>query len=389
MKVESSGKLVNRPNFMNDSLMAQLEVWREEHIFHSGQEYFDALESELRAAKVSIDLETYIYDDDELGALFAKLLCEKASQGVAVRVMVDGVGSPGFLSRFGEDFAASGVDVRVYNPFRFFWVANQRNHRKVVIVDQTSAWTGGINISAKQASRFSGSKAWRDTGIRVVGDAIVELQRAFDTAWAQAWNPFNQKRITYFFRKYRTRRGRFGNHLVQLNFTRRLRKRTNAELIRNIHSASERIWITTAYFIPESKVMRAMKRVARRGIDVRIIVPCRSDVFFTPWVGAAFYHTLLKSGVKIFEYQPCMIHAKTIVIDSWGMVGSANLNHRSMFHDLEVSLVVQSPKSIESLTNQFLIDQSKSRVITIADWKNRPLLVRFFGNLLFYLKYWF
>ncbi|MEQ1875649.1 MAG: phospholipase D-like domain-containing protein [Bdellovibrionia bacterium] len=389
--------------------MAAIETWSSERVFHSGQEYFDALEKDLASAQKSVDLETYIFDDDALGQRVCEQLKSLAARGVIVRIMVDGVGSPAFYGRFGAELTQAGAHVRIFNPspldltlfsfrffpglsriIQFFWSSNRRNHRKTVMIDRKSAWTGGINVSAKQASRYTGEKAWRDTGIRVEGPEISELQRAFEVAWSHAWSPIPQRRgLNYFWQRYRRARIPVPTGLVQVNYTRRLRRRTNFELVRNIYAAKKRIWITTAYFIPEASIMRAMRGAAKRGIDVRIIVPVHSDVFFTPWVGAAFYHTLLKAGVKIFEYQPCMLHAKTILVDTWGWVGSANLNHRSVFHDLEVNLAVTSSAGIDSLSNQFLIDQEESRLVKPSDWKERSIFTRMIGNILLFLKYWF
>lgn len=383
-------------------------VWNSERIFHDGTAYFTALEQDLERVQKSLDLETYIFEDDGLGRKIVGILAELAGRGVRVRVMVDGVGSPGFYGRFGAELTQKGVEVRVFNPspldltmfsYRFFpglsrllqflWSANRRNHRKVFILDEKIVWTGGINVSSKQVLEYEAQRPWRDTGIRVEGREITEFIKAFEVAWSHAWSPGPKRRtLNYYWQRYRSRRARRTHSLVQFNFTRSLRRRTHRELIRNLQLARERVWITTAYFIPEKRIMRALRYAARRGVDVRIIVPCKSDVIFTQWVGAAHYFKLLKAGVKIFEYLPCMIHAKTFVIDDWGMVGSTNLNHRSIFHDLEVNVLVTTEPGIHSLINQFLIDQGQSRLVTIHDWKNRPLLVRIAGNLLMYLKYW-
>ncbi|HEX4924034.1 MAG TPA: phosphatidylserine/phosphatidylglycerophosphate/cardiolipin synthase family protein [Bdellovibrionales bacterium] len=384
-------------------------VWNSERIFHDGTAYFNALEEDLARVQKSVDLETYIFEDDGLGRKMAKTLGELAERGVRVRVMVDGVGSPGFYGRFGDELTRKGIQVRIFNPspldlslfsykffpglsrlLQFFWSANRRNHRKVFVLDEKVVWTGGINISAKQVANYEAQVAWRDTGIRVEGREVAEFLKAFEAAWSHGWTPVPQKKtLNFYWQRYRSRRSPRTHRLVQFNFTRSLRRRTHMELVRNIQLARERIWITTAYFIPEKRIMRALRYAAKRGIDVRIIVPCKSDVIFTQWVGAAHYFKLLKAGVKIFEYLPCMIHAKTFVIDDWGMVGSTNLNHRSIFHDLEVNVLVTTEEGIRSLTNQFLIDQAQSRLIDLDDWKSRPLLVRIAGNLLMYLKYWF
>jgi cardiolipin synthase A/B len=390
-------------------MMNSVSVWNSERIFNRGQEYFEALLAELENVQRSVDVETYIFEDDALGRQVVSRLCALGRRGIQVRVMVDGVGSPGFYSRFGADLTAAGVMVRIFNPspwdltlfssrlfpglsrlIQFFWSANRRNHRKVVILDHRTVYTGGMNVSAKQDERYSGHEAWRDTGVRIEGREITEFIKAFDVAWSHAWSPQPvRKTIHYYWRRYRARKRVRGQALVQFNFTRYLRRKSNIELIRNLSEARDRVWITTAYFIPERSILRAIRTTAQRGVDVRIIVPCKSDVFFTPWVSSAYYFKLLKAGVKIYEYLPCMIHAKTLLIDSWGMVGTANLNHRSVFHDLEVNVMITTQEGIENLARQFQIDQEKSRRVTVEDWKNRSIFERAVGQVLLNLKYWF
>jgi cardiolipin synthase len=154
-----------------------------------------------------------------------------------------------------------------------------------------------------------------------------------------------------------------------------------------ILSAREKIWIESAYFVPDGSLVRALGAAAQGGVDVRIVVPATSDVFFLPWVTSAFHVGLLMVGIKIFEYGKGMLHAKTVVIDEWGLVGSSNLNHRSLFHDLEADVAFTDSKALEKLKHQIHRDIDLSREITLNNWFERPWIQRVLGRLLLWARW--
>ena len=151
--------------------------------------------------------------------------------------------------------------------------------------------------------------------------------------------------------------------------------------------AERRIWITNAYFVPDGSVLRVLTVAAGAGVDVRVLVPSFSDVIFIPWVTSAFHLGLLRAGVKIFEYRGSVLHAKTMVIDDWGIIGSSNLNHRSLLHDLEADIVVIDPTSIASLEEGFLLDLERASQLTLDNWRHRPLIERLLGRILLWFRY--
>ena len=183
-----------------------------------------------------------------------------------------------------------------------------------------------------------------------------------------------------------TRKRLSSGYRVKLNSKRRFREQNYVDLLVLLLSAERRIWIENAYFVPDRRLLRTLEIVGRSGVDVRIMVPAYADVFFIPWVSAAFHRGLLKAGVRIFEYTKGMLHAKTILVDGYGVVGSSNLNHRSLFHDLEVDVHFENQRAVESLERQFLDDTTFCREVTLESWYARPLIQRFIGRMLLLVR---
>lgn len=174
---------------------------------------------------------------------------------------------------------------------------------------------------------------------------------------------------------------------MRLNVRRAQRRENYLDLLVRIVGARRRILIENAYFVPDGSLLRALRAAAEGGADVRIVVPAVSDIFFIPWVTSAFHVGLLRAGVRIFEYTGGMMHAKTMLIDEWGLVGSSNLNHRSLFHDLEADVVLASEEASRSLEVQFEHDCRASREITLNTWRERPWIERALGRLLLWVRW--
>ena len=151
--------------------------------------------------------------------------------------------------------------------------------------------------------------------------------------------------------------------------------------------AKERIWLTHAYFLPDNFLLKTLKMAAARGVDVKILLPKKSDVFIMPWASETFYRSLIESGVEIYEYLPSVLHAKILIIDDWVSIGSSNLNHRSLLHDLEVDVSLQTQQAKAQVCEQFCEDIKKSDQVSLCDWSQRPWYRRFLGQLVLYVKY--
>jgi len=377
-------------------------AWRAEEVFIDGDTFYDRLLAVIAEARHTIELEMYIFTTDSLAERFVAALAEAARRGVVVRVLVDGVGSYGSILSNAERLRQSGAAFRVYHPVRisalvhrilllprlsplrrFFATLNRRNHRKVCIVDMREAWVGSFNISAAHSRRLSGDAAWRDTGMRVVGAGIRDLRRAFERVWHTAAERRRWSRV-----RRRAASTLRAPELVKLNWKRRHRRRNFRALVQRVKVAQRRVWITNPYFVPHGALLRALTDAARRGLDVRLLVPRRSDVFFMPWVAAYFYEPLLRGGVRIFEYRRGILHAKSVLIDDWVLVGTSNLNQRSLRHDLEVDVQLLQPTSLALLENAFHDDERGADELHPLDLIGRPWWQRLIARVCFAYRWW-
>lgn len=384
--------------------MESLAVWSSEQVFHRGRDFFAAVQADLAQAQQSIELEVYIFDDDALGRAMVDQLVAAAQRKVVVRVMVDGFGAPDWGARFLPALLAAGVDARVYRPLpwlflrlssvrvpslnrmlRFLSSINRRNHRKVWIMDGRIAYVGSLNITAHHLDEAVGGANWRDTGVRLEGPQVGELAWGFEKAWAHAWRFQRYKRRP---KGTKPQRPPAFSGLVRLNDRARVRRRQFKDLLNLIDNAKHRVWVTNPYFVPARQLIRNLRRAAKQGVDVRLLVPRHPDVRFIRWVTAAFFQPLLKAGVRIFEYLPSVLHAKTLLIDDWATVGSSNLNHRSLIHDLEVDVVLTTQEAKRLLEAQFLDDLSRSEEFTPESMKRMSWLGVLAGRLLRLFRYW-
>jgi cardiolipin synthase len=378
----------------------QISTTATENIFIDGGAYFESLINDIQQAQYTISLETYIFQNDSIGKKIIEALVSAAKRGVAVRVMVDGAGTPWWNSQFARTLEKAGASTKVFHPFpwqlwnwrrsriktSFFknWIyllfkINSRDHRKVCLIDGHIAYVGSMNVSKCHLSRAMGGDNWRDTSLRITGIDLSDLYRAFDLAWDH--QPITE-RVREAFRQVRR------NPTIRSNHTRHRRRILYKNLLRKMSICRRHIWITNAYFVPDNFLLRRLQEAARAGVDVRILLPRKSDVAIMPWASTAFYFNLLKAGVRIFEYLPGILHAKVLLLDDWALIGSSNLNHRSLLHDLEVDMLLSNLASIQTLEQQFLRDLENSREISLERWHiMRPRYQRWLGRMILYIKY--
>jgi cardiolipin synthase len=381
-----------RDGVINSGAFRRLEV------FGAGDPFFDALEGAINGAANSVDLEMYIFMLDRTGERVFQALVRAAHRGVRVRLVVDGIGSTPYTRTLHTRARQAGILCRIYHELpwerwmrgaatvrraprwkQFLRRLNSRNHRKVCIVDNHVAFLGSMNVSDAHLASVVGAAAWRDTGVVVEGEPVLRLVDGFEALWGG--------RLRRLGRRLRLARSRKPlAPLIRLNSSRRERRENYIDLLFRLVNATQKIWITNAYFVPDGALVRALHAAAQGGVDVRILVPRFSDVIFMPWVASAFHLGLLKAGVRIFEYQRSILHAKTMVIDDWGLVGSSNLNHRSLLHDLEVDVVVNTPEARGILEQHFLEDMQNSVEVTLETWRNRPYIERILGRMLLFFR---
>lgn len=368
-------------------------------IFSKGDDYFQSLLADINAAQKSIDLEVYIFNYDDLGEKIVQALKNAAKRGIKVRVLVDGAGTPVWKS-FAHQLEETGAQTRIFHPFPWrLWQLsrsyvhvpailktiylllkiNSRNHRKVCIIDQQIAYIGSFNISQVHLGYAKGGSNWRDTAVKVTGIDLQELVSAFEAAWQHI--PI-QERLQNIFRQTNP------DPIIRLNNSWYRRRILYKNLLYRIAHCHKKIWMMNAYFVPDNFLLKELKDAARKGADVRIVLPQKSDIFFMPWASSTFYRSLLKAGVRIFEYQPTMLHTKILILDNWILVGSSNLNHRSVLHDLEVDINVRLPEAKKAVETQFIEDLKTTQEVQLSEWYKRPLYQRWLGRLLLYVKYW-
>lgn len=339
----------------------------------------------VRAATATINLETYIFDQDPIGLQFAELLMEKRRQGVTVNVMYDSVGTLGTPQVFFDRMRAAGINMIAFNPVnpakaKGNWSINNRDHRKLMVVDGSVAFTGGINISSDYAnsSLFRSRRkpdnvdknkiGWRDTHVKIEGPAVATLQWAFVNNWVR------QEGGELSARDYFPRLAPVGDKFVRVLAT---DPGSNSEIYKSlmvaISEAKKSVHITSAYFVPDQQVVEALIAAAKRGVDVKLVLPGVSDHGLVMHAGQAFFEQLLAGGVKIFQLQVAVLHAKTAVIDeAWSTIGSANIDRRSFIHNYELNVVVIDPAFGRDMESAFNEDLRDSKEITLEQWRDRP-----------------
>ncbi|MDP2855059.1 MAG: cardiolipin synthase [Smithellaceae bacterium] len=347
-----------------------------------GPATYAAMFEVIRNAKNHINLETFIIEDDEIGGKFTDLLLKKQKEGVRVNIIYDSVGSLTTPESFFKRLRDGGIQVVEFNPVSPFkapgsWFLMHQDHRKILIADGKVAIIGGINISNVYSSRLSGRKkvkgeplTWRDTDIQIEGPAVMEVQKLFLETWSK------QKGPTLAGHNYLPDQKEYGKALVRIvGSTPGTDNRiTFIMYAAAITYAEHSIHLTNAYFIPDDQILDAFKDAARRGVDVKIILPSTTDSSLVLNAARHNYSGLLKAGVKIYERRTVLLHAKTAVIDGvWSTVGSTNLDYWSLLSNDEVNAVVLSREFAVEMERMFANDLAQSDQIQKDKWEKRPL----------------
>jgi cardiolipin synthase len=338
----------------------------------------------IARASDHVHLEFYTIEDDETGRRLAGLLIEKRSQGVAVNLIYDAVGS---IQTPGEYFARLrdvGVNVVAFNPVnplaaKSGWRLNHRDHRKILIVDGRVAFTGGINISGVYSGGSLVSSArggpgvepgWRDTNVRIAGPVVADMQRVFLANWEKQHGESLERRN--WFPELKPQ-GRNPARVIASSPDDAV-PAIYVTLVSAIRNAARSVYLTTAYFAPDPQTLEALKGAAARGIEVKLILPSYTDFWGIFHAGRSHYSDLLEAGVEIYERQERLLHSKTAVIDGvWSTVGSSNIDWRSFLHNDELNVVILGPEFGKQMEDAFRRDLGDSRRIRLEEWERRPL----------------
>jgi len=371
---ETIERLTDAPLYRDNSVELLLD----------GPETHAAMLEAIASAKHEVHLETYIFADDEIGAKFAKALTAKAREGVTVRVIYDSIGSRDADGDLWSEMQTAGVAVKTFNPVdptedHNPFDIDKRDHRKLLIVDGRVAFTGGINIDRNYAhpsdvvGGASTKSGWRDTHIRIAGPAVEAFQKLFVGLWEMLDEPLAQP-------PYAPRNLKEGDTLVRVLTAVGGNGETSQIWVAYQAAAKvarERIWITQSYFAPDDELLEAIREAAARGVDVRILVAGFSDSQVLLNASRAYYSDLLEAGIKVYESQEQILHAKTMVVDGyWSTVGSSNLDYLSFLHNHEANAVILGARFASQLEDVFSADLENAKQIELDAWRDRSLWER-------------
>jgi cardiolipin synthase len=372
-------------------------------LLQDGPATYRAMLAAIASARDHIHLETYILEDDDIGRKFAQALIDKQRAGVQVHLMRDSAGTFDTPAEFFTRLTDNGIQVLEFNPLnpamaRKEWALNQRDHRKLLIVDGRIAFLGGINISSVYSggSNDRGARkptapgrdtgpAWRDTDLQLQGPVVAELQKLFIAAWQSQKGPPLQAK-NYFPAPVNA-----GRQVVRAigSSPEEPYSQIYATLLSAVASAESSVYFTNAYFVPDPQLLEALEAAAGRGVDVRLILPSQTDSWLVFHAGRRHYDRLLRAGVKIYERSGVILHAKTVLIDGvWATVGSTNLDWRSFLHNHELNAVVLGPEFGQQVQAMFDKDLAASEEIVLAQWQHRSLDLRLKEQFARAWEYW-
>ena len=361
-----------------------------------GPATYAAMFKAMENARDHINIETFIIEDDETGRRFSDLMLKKQAEGVQVNLIYDSRGSIDTPASFFQRLRDAGIQVLAFNPVnplktRGSWSAAHPDHRKILIVDGKTVFTGGINISSVYSSSPSGRRRrsgrkqdkkaplpWRDTDVQIEGPAVAEFQKLFLETWEL------QKGPKLSGRNYFPDLNAAGNALVRAvaSSPGESNRLTFVLYVAAITFSERSLHVTNAYFVPDDETVNALRDAARRGVDVKLLLPGSTDVSLTLSAGRYYYSELLKSGVKLYERRDALLHAKTAVIDNvWSTVGSTNMDFWSFSSNDEVNAAILSKEFASEMEKMFAEDIAASHEIRLEEWETRPLLPR--------IKEWF
>jgi cardiolipin synthase len=369
--VSGAASLLNDPVFQGG----------EATLLQNGDAFYPAMLEAIRNAQDTVNFETYIFEPDEIGSQFIEAFKERARAGVEVRFLIDGFGGLKLRKKYRDDLQQAGVKVRRFRPIALRNLVRiyRREHRRAIVMDGLIGFTGGAAISKKWKGNVGNRHEWRDSMTRITGPMVGGIQSAFAENWLYCTGEVLAG--PRFFPPLERGPGISGISVVSS-------PSDSLQPIRvlfwlSFMNARKRLWISSSYFIPDLRLRAAVIERARRGVDVRILVPGNhTDAVPVQAAGRSYYQELLEAGVRIFEFNPSMMHAKTVVIDgAWSIVGSANMDERSMELNEENILGIADRKLAQAIEEGMTADYARSREIRLEEWQKRSLTRRAFERL--------
>ncbi|WP_152225880.1 phosphatidylserine/phosphatidylglycerophosphate/cardiolipin synthase family protein [Pseudomonas sp. SCB32] len=366
--------------------------WRSGNRFallRDGEHFFPRMFEAIDGAVRQVELELYLVESGSCAeALLDRLLAVRA-RGVRVRCLFDAYGSLKLSSAWTRQLLEAGGELRQYNPLS--WKAGLRNlyrdHRKLLLVDERIAYVGGTGASDEFWSARDNRSDWHEVMVEMTGSIVADWQRLFERQWhatfgVRAWKPREEVLLTRL-----PPTPHYGEGLARVAYADASQHRDILQsLVRSLRGARQRIWLATPYFLPTWKVRRALRRAAQRGVDVRLLLTGRlTDHAPVRYAGQRYYPSLLRAGVRIFEYQPRFLHLKMVVVDDWTSVGSCNFDHWNLRFNLEANVEAFDPQFTAAVAECLRTDFEQSREIDLGSWHARPwwkrLRERLWGSL--------
>lgn len=353
-----------------------------------GEEAYPAMLGAIAGAERSVLMDSYIFNDDAAGRAFAAALSERARAGIPVHLIVDGVGTLKVPDGFFGEMRAAGVSVLVYRPIHFWrkgWGLLFRNHRKLLVVDGRIGFAGGINIGDDWLPRAQGGQGWHDIHIRVEGPAARRLAVLTLSTWQK------HAGLRPNLRALAPEAPPAGGTSVNIvgSSERKKRRPIRRSYLHAIKNARRYIYIANAYFVPDLGIRRALRNAARRGVDVRVMVPAKGDIPIVQLASESLYDRALRAGIRLLLWQDAVLHAKTAVIDDqWATVGSFNLDHRSWAMNLEVNVNVVDRDFALRLRAAYESDEARCVRLDRETWRRRPLWRRLAQWFFFLFHRW-
>ena len=346
-------------------------------ILNNGNEIFSSIISELRKAKEHIHLECYIIEDDMIGNQIKNILIAKSLEGVKVRMIYDDVGSWKLSSRYLDQLRRAGVEVYPFMPVKFPFLANKvnyRNHRKTIVIDGRTGFVGGVNIADRYIYGNKNIPFWRDTHLKIEGEAVNSLQAVFLIDWYFVTG--EELNEDLYFRKSNIK----SSNLVQIissgpdsDWASIMQSFFSA-----ITTASNYIYIAVPYFIPNESILTALKTVSLSGIDVRIILPARSDSYLAYYGTMSHAEELMEAGINVYLYKKGFIHSKLVMVDDiFSSVGTANMDIRSFDDNFEVNALIYDEKITNELKQYFFEDLKECEMLSYEEYKKRGFSRKF------------
>jgi cardiolipin synthase A/B len=356
-------------------------------LLRSGGEAYPAMLGAIAAARRSVCLEMYIIRADDSGMRFSEALRERARAGVAVRLIYDAIGCISLPGSYIRELEKEGVEVIEFHPVKPWkqrFGLNQRDHRKILVVDEEVGFLGGLNIGNEYLPVSQGGRGWHDIFCELRGPIVRDLAYLFRRVWMHEGGEF-------FSLSLPDVQTSSGSCLARVVDNRKIRQRRQIRraYVHAINRASDHIFISNAYFLPDHGIRRALRRAVKRGVKVRLMVPDNSDVTLVQYAGQYIYGPLLGAGIEILTWPETMMHAKTAVIDSmWSSIGSYNLDSRSLFYNLEVMVEVVDRDFGATMIAQFEADAARCAPLTLEAWESRPAWQKFLSWFFYLFRRW-